>query len=63
MDFLKGLSGGQEKAPQGASAPTTEQSGGFMGKVNEAMGGGHKGEQGEGMPPTTLTIDQCLPVI
>jgi len=56
MDFLKGLSG-QEKAPQGASAPTTEQSGGFMGKVNEAMGGGHKGEQGEGMTLAIRTVE------
>ncbi|KAF8167123.1 hypothetical protein B0H34DRAFT_680338 [Crassisporium funariophilum] len=51
MDFLKeqlGKSGNQD-ASQQASTQETQGGGGFMGKINNSMGGGQAGERNEDM--------------
>jgi len=56
MDYLKNLTGPEQKAPE----TKQESSGGVMDSVNTALGGGKKSEQKEdyldkSLPPPTHT--------
>ncbi len=48
MDFLKKQLQGATHGGQQQSETKTESSGGLMGKVNNALGGGQTGEKKEG---------------
>jgi hypothetical protein len=46
MDFINKVTSGQNT--QGQQQATTQQGGGLMDKMNNALGGGQSGEQKEG---------------